>query len=87
MKTQTARINTTKYTATVSEAEISAAMCELLAKQHGLSLACSDVRYRGWHTAKTVNAGVEHAWGIEVTVDHSADAMPARDQEDLARRE
>ncbi len=70
MKSHASRINTTVYKATVPENEITAALCELLAKQNGFTLEGTNVRCRGWHTTKTVNAGLEHNWEIEVTVDH-----------------
>lgn len=71
MKAQATRTNVTTYSATVPENEITAALCELLAQQNGFALEGANVRCRGWHTTKTVNAGLEHSWEIEVTVDHS----------------
>lgn len=74
MKSTSIRNNTTKHAATVTQDQITAALCELLAKQHGISLECSTVRYRGWHSTQTVDARLQHVWEIEVIVDHSKEA-------------
>lgn len=87
MKAQATRTNVTTYSATVPENEITAALCELLAKQNGFTLEGTNVRCRGWHSTKTVNAGVEHVWEIEVTVDHSTDASASARTENLTSQE
>lgn len=71
MKTQTLRTNTTTYSASVADNEVTAALCEILAKEHGFSLDDRAVRYRGFHSAEDTSTGYKHSWKIEVTVDHS----------------
>lgn len=71
MNSHVTRTHATTLKATVSEAEINEALCDLLAKKHGYSLDSNNVIYRGWHTTKTTDAMLSHCWEIEVTVDHS----------------
>ncbi|RJX81300.1 hypothetical protein [Pseudomonas sp. LS-2] len=74
MKSNATRTNTTTYSATVHESEITATLCDLLAKQNGFSLESSNVRCRGYHSAEDTSTGYRHSWKIEVTVDHSQEA-------------
>lgn len=71
MKSQALRTNVTTYSATVPDNEVTAALCELLAKQQGFSLDDKAVRYRGYHSSEDTSTGYKHSWKIEVTVDHS----------------
>jgi hypothetical protein len=77
VKAHSERTNTTKYTATVSERDVTAALCEMLAKQYGLTLQDSSVRFRGYHSSEDTGTGINHSWKIEVTVDHSLDPIVA----------
>ena len=77
MKTNTTRTNVTTYRATVPDREITEALCKLLAEQHGFSLDCDSVRYRGYLTSEDTSSGFKHSWNIEVTVDHSQEASHA----------
>jgi hypothetical protein len=74
LNSHSTRTHTTTLKATVSEAEINEALCDLLAKKHGYRLDSDNVRYRGWHTTKTNDAMLSHCWELEVTVDHSREA-------------
>lgn len=87
MKTHTARTNVTTYSATVPEKEITAALCELLAKQHGFSLESRNVRCRGYHSSEDTSTGFKHSWKIEVVVDHSAGAMDTPQPANLTSQE
>ncbi|WP_110949529.1 hypothetical protein [Pseudomonas bohemica] len=79
MKSQATRTNVTTYSATVPENEITAALCELLAKQNGFSLESSNVRCRGYLSSENTSTGYKHSWKIEVTVDHSQEASHANE--------
>ncbi|SEJ50367.1 hypothetical protein [Pseudomonas sp. NFR16] len=80
MKSHTSRTNITTYRATVPAAEVTAALCEILAKQHGLSLEGTNARCRGFHFSKsTGGAGNETGWEIEVIVDHSQETDRAQE--------
>lgn len=79
MKSHAQRTNTTKYTATVSERDVTAALCELLARQHGLNLEDVSVSFRGYHSSEDTSTGINHSWKIEVTVDHSREPTEAKE--------
>lgn len=74
MKTSATRTNATTYSATVPESEVTAALCQILAEQHGFTLDASNVRCRGYHSAEDTSTGYKHSWKIEVTVDHTQEA-------------
>ncbi|MBD1553581.1 hypothetical protein [Pseudomonas typographi] len=80
MKTHTAHTNITTYTATVSEADVTRALCGLLAQLHGLNLDEPGVRIRGYHSSEDTSTGYKHFWKIEVIVDHSLEARPHADE-------
>ena len=79
MKSHATRTNVTTYSATVPDNEITAALCELLAKQNGFTLEGTNVRCRGYHSSEDTSTGIKHVWKIEVTVDHSQERAHANE--------
>jgi hypothetical protein len=71
MKSNKVRTNTTTFSAKIPENEVTAVLCELLAKEHGLDLDPSTTRFRGYHSSEDTSTGFKHSWNVEVTVDHS----------------